>query len=110
MDLADVAAEPTIERLRRGPQDRERGGEVVGLQVDHGNIPAGPGLDPDRFPDDARTAPGVLIGLLARTGPARGQRDPVRFGPLRSGRAAGERRKQLTARDRLCWRPAAKTS
>jgi hypothetical protein len=39
-----------------------------------------PGLDPDRFPEDARTAPGILVGLLSRTGRARGQRDPVRFG------------------------------
>src|SRR5215472_2639428 len=80
MDLADMVAEPAIERLNRGPQDGERGGEVVGLQVDHSNIPAWRGLDPDRFPDDAGTAPGVLVGLLARTRPARGQRDPDRFG------------------------------
>ncbi len=38
------------------------------------------GLDPDRFPDDARPAPGILAGLLGRTGPAGGQDDPVRFG------------------------------
>src|SRR5262249_56419153 len=73
MDLAGVAAEPAIERLSRGPHDRERGGEVVGLQVDHGNIPAWPGPDPDRFPDDARAAPGAPVGLLARTRPARAQ-------------------------------------
>ena len=65
MDLADAAAEPAIERLRRGPPDRERGGQVVGLQEDHGNIPTGSVLDPDRFPDDARPAPGVLAWLEA---------------------------------------------
>src|SRR5262249_16840600 len=37
----------------------------------------------------ARAAPGVLVGLLARTGPAGGQRDPVRFG-LAGQQANGE--------------------
>jgi hypothetical protein len=78
-----------LERLSGGPQDRERGGQVVGLQVDHGNVPARRGLDPDRFPDDARTAPGVLVGLLARTGLAGGQRDPDGFG-LAGKQANGE--------------------
>ena len=87
--LADLLAEPAIERLSRGPQDRERGGEVVGLQVHHGNVPAWRGQDPDRFPGDACAAPGVLVGLLARTGPARGQRDPVRFG-LAGPQGSGE--------------------
>jgi hypothetical protein len=31
MNLADVVAEPAIERLGRGPEDRERCGEVVGF-------------------------------------------------------------------------------
>ena len=35
VDRAGVAAEPAVERLSRGPHDRERGGQVVGLQVDH---------------------------------------------------------------------------
>jgi hypothetical protein len=80
MDPVNVVAEPAVERLGRGPEHRERGGEVVGLQVDNGDVPAEHGLDPDRFPDDAGAAPGVLERLLARTGPARCQRDPVRFG------------------------------
>ena len=43
MDLGGVVAEPAVKRLRRSPQDRERGGQVVGLQVDHGKIPTGAG-------------------------------------------------------------------
>lgn len=39
MDPADVVAEPAVGRLSRGRKDRERGGEDVGLQVHHANIP-----------------------------------------------------------------------
>ena len=41
------------------------------------------------IPDDARTAPGVLVGLLVRTGLAGGQRDPDRSG-LAGQQANGE--------------------
>jgi hypothetical protein len=69
VDFEGMLAEPAVEWIRGGTQPGERRLQIIGLDVDDGEIAGGSRLDPDGFSGDsaalARDPVGRLGGVLA---------------------------------------------
>lgn len=65
VDFKRVFAEPAVEWIRGGAQPTERRLQIIGLEVDDGEIAAGSLLDPHGLSGDSAPLSRGLVSLLA---------------------------------------------